>query len=81
MTDRTDPGNTRPWEVRIYYRPQGHHTHCRVFTGPLGNSAMCGHLVVSTHEWEKFQATMPGVVWIFEKDNGNFFNETGFKIP
>jgi hypothetical protein len=42
---------------------------------------MCGHLVIATCEWKKFQETMPGVKFIFEQDNGNFQKETGVKIP
>jgi hypothetical protein len=53
----------------------------RVFTGPLGNSSFCGHVIVSTAEWEKFKETMPGVVFILEQDNGNYFKETGVTIP
>jgi hypothetical protein len=74
---------TKPdkWEVRMYWRHKGFHTHCRVFTGLLGNSAFCGHLVFSTNEWAKVKETMPGVVLIADGDNGVFETETGDKVP
>lgn len=78
--DRNDPGNTMPWEVRIYWRNQGFHTHCRVFTGPLGNATFCGHLTFSLGEWEKVRETMPGVKLIADGDNGIFTKETGDNI-
>lgn len=70
-----------PWEVRVYWRPQGYYTHCRVFTGPLGNSTFCGHLVFLTVEWEKVTKKMPGVVLIADSDNGIYLTETGDRIP
>lgn len=76
-----DFGNMNPWEVRMYWRSNGHHTHLRVFTGPLGNSAFCGHLTISTFEFAEFKKKMEGVNFIFDKDNGVFQQETGDKVP
>lgn len=56
------------WQVRIYTRDQGGHTHCRVFTGPVGNSSNCGNLIFYREEMEKVKERMPGIIWINESE-------------
>ncbi len=50
--------------MRVEYRTEGGHVHCRVF-GPFSGKA--GDLVFRVEEWEHFRRTNPG--WQFTADS------------
>lgn len=52
------------WQIRIYTHEQGGFVHCRVFTGPIGNSNNCGNLNFYKEEMDKVRERMPGVIWM-----------------
>lgn len=55
--------------IRIRWKKQGGHYHCRVFTSPIqdGTYANCGELVFDEREWTDIRDKFSRAEWIEDK--------------